>query len=321
MNNDNLVSARNPYFDNVKAILIILVVFGHVIEFFLHIQNIKFLYMLIYSFHMPLFIFCSGYFAKRDTNNIVKRLIIPYAIFQITYLIFDRHVLEVDNIYTFTTPYWILWYLFSCIFMNIILLFIKKVNIKIVIAAFVIGLLAGRDETIGYYFSLSRTLVYFPFFIFGFYLKDINFDFFKFKSSLYVRIFSIITAICGTVYLFINTNEITHTWFYGSLSYQYTYSNIFTRVKTYLLALIFSIFILVVIPKINIRSFTVIGVNCMTVFLLHGFIIKYLGKELPLGELNTNTKLWIYILFTTSILVIVLSNKYISKLLNTILPK
>ncbi|MBP3851842.1 MAG: acyltransferase family protein, partial [Erysipelotrichaceae bacterium] len=54
---------RDYYFDNLKAVLIFLVILGH---FLLPIETgpLCILKRWIYSFHMPLFIFVSGYFSK-----------------------------------------------------------------------------------------------------------------------------------------------------------------------------------------------------------------------------------------------------------------
>ena len=65
---------REYLFDNYKVLLIILVVIGHFIEP-CYGQN-SFLYELkwgIVAFHMPAFIFISGYFSKRIPS--IKRLI------------------------------------------------------------------------------------------------------------------------------------------------------------------------------------------------------------------------------------------------------
>ena len=62
---------RDTYFDNLKFILILLVVVGHLIEPFNDEAAMGAIYRFIYSFHMPLFIFAAGYFAKRvqSPNN------------------------------------------------------------------------------------------------------------------------------------------------------------------------------------------------------------------------------------------------------------
>lgn len=52
---------RISYIDQLKGIAIFLVVLGHVIEHNAGRDN--FLWTLIYSFHMPLFMFVSGYLA------------------------------------------------------------------------------------------------------------------------------------------------------------------------------------------------------------------------------------------------------------------
>ena len=63
----NLMStkSRNYFLDNYKALLIVLVVIGHFIE--PCYENNDFLTILkwvIFSFHMPAFIFISGFFSK-----------------------------------------------------------------------------------------------------------------------------------------------------------------------------------------------------------------------------------------------------------------
>ena len=65
---------RNILFDNIRVVLIILVVYGHAMEP-LRFDNKLFtgLYNFIYLFHMPLFVFCSGAFAKSDKKRILKK--------------------------------------------------------------------------------------------------------------------------------------------------------------------------------------------------------------------------------------------------------
>ena len=61
---------RDAYFDNVKGILILLVVIGHLIEpFYLKSKFVESLYTFIYTFHMPAFIFLSGLFFKPDLKK------------------------------------------------------------------------------------------------------------------------------------------------------------------------------------------------------------------------------------------------------------
>ena len=98
--------------DYMKSILILLVVFGHFLECFETKLSIN-IYKFIYIFHIPLFVFISGYLAKFKIKDIMK-LFIFYFVFQILYLLFVNLVLNQALKNTlFTIPYWILWYLFA----------------------------------------------------------------------------------------------------------------------------------------------------------------------------------------------------------------
>lgn len=85
------VKPRDYLFDNYKALLITLVIIGHFIE--PCYQNNDFLYTLkwlIVSFHMPAFIFISGYFSKRELplSIIIRKLLIPYIVYEFVYYFF-----------------------------------------------------------------------------------------------------------------------------------------------------------------------------------------------------------------------------------------
>ena len=56
---ENTPSQRLLYIDALKGFTILLVVLGHVLQVRYDIDNL--LYRYIHSFHMPLFMFLSGY--------------------------------------------------------------------------------------------------------------------------------------------------------------------------------------------------------------------------------------------------------------------
>ena len=85
---------REAYFDNAKLLLIFLVVFGHIIQ---HLKSsiplADVLYQWVYLFHMPAFVFVSGFFAKGSGKKsyimkLVKRILLPYVIFQVFYTMY-----------------------------------------------------------------------------------------------------------------------------------------------------------------------------------------------------------------------------------------
>lgn len=67
---------RDESFDFIKGFLIFLVVWGHVIQFFYTGNSLENPILIwIYSFHMPLFIFISGYFALYTIRKSTKECI------------------------------------------------------------------------------------------------------------------------------------------------------------------------------------------------------------------------------------------------------
>ena len=66
---ENSLKIRNYLVDNLKVILIFLVVFGHTIEYYIGQSAIlRGIYMYIYIFHMPLFVYISGYLSQKSSK-------------------------------------------------------------------------------------------------------------------------------------------------------------------------------------------------------------------------------------------------------------
>lgn len=66
------VKERSPLFDNIKIVLIILVLFGHALEEISLENGYGIIRACIYSFHMPVFIFISGYFSGGGQAKVKK---------------------------------------------------------------------------------------------------------------------------------------------------------------------------------------------------------------------------------------------------------
>lgn len=84
---DNEQTKRNKQIDMYKGLLILLMLLGH------SVVDQTFRYM-VYSFHMPAFIFISGYFYKPSQRPLIhqfakltKNFLIPYLIFSILYIL------------------------------------------------------------------------------------------------------------------------------------------------------------------------------------------------------------------------------------------
>ena len=311
-NNNNLKNKKRIYaIDTIKAILIFLVVLGHLLELNLT-GKAKFAYCFIYMFHMPLFVLLSGYFFKFEKRKFIKRIIMPYFIFQTIYTIFNCLYLQKHNIvFNYTKPYWIMWYLLAYALWGIFATIFDTKNLKqqiIVIAAlFIIGVLIGFDDSIEYYLTLSRFFVFLPFFMLGYYSKNWtsicnNKD--KMKKNFKIIIGIVLLIIVGIVfyYIFTQYKNWQVSWLYGSFPYsKQNYSFIF-RIMQYVFAISIISFILWIIPNRK-NLLNCIGKNTLIIYILHGFIIKIIDNE-DLLKFNTQYEFYLKILIIAMLIVL-----------------
>src|SRR5688572_26292294 len=164
---------RASKLDNVKLFLIVLVVVGHAIEPVIGASRVlKALYDFIYVFHMPLFVGLAGHFARaelkaEDRRKLLATTLLPYLLFQLLYRALDVFTSANGTFaYQPMTPYWILWFLFSLLWWRASLPFVLHVRWAPAVVV-IVALLAGATPQVSYFFSLSRTLVFFPFFLLG----------------------------------------------------------------------------------------------------------------------------------------------------------
>lgn len=64
------IKIRNAYWDNIKGLLIVLVVFTHILfQLQEKSQTINKIVDYTYMFHMPAFALISGYFGKKQAHR------------------------------------------------------------------------------------------------------------------------------------------------------------------------------------------------------------------------------------------------------------
>ena len=90
------ITNKRHFIDNIKVVLIFLVVFGHLIERYIDTSDtLMAIYMFIYIFHMPLFIYISGYLSKNVNKSkkiFLKDLLIPYNISRMDFMVFTKFI-------------------------------------------------------------------------------------------------------------------------------------------------------------------------------------------------------------------------------------
>lgn len=181
---------RIQYVDRLKGLAIILVVMGHVGGFCFQ-EGVEMLSRFVGSFHMPLFMFLSGFVLKRESSMQLKRwyrriggLMLPLIIIGLCFSMYIMHIQDLEVIETFITSdnkmgYWYLFVL-SLFYMTMPLYALNKGNrwwLDMVLAVgievvFYIGWM--RDDTFADTLCLLNAASFYPFFIMGYMVRKYN---------------------------------------------------------------------------------------------------------------------------------------------------
>lgn len=302
---------REYWLDNIRFLLIFSVVFGHLLEVCAPFAGSWQIYKWIYTFHMPAFLFLFGYNSKYAPKKILYRWCIPYVVMQWAYIAFAKFVLQANVTFQFTTPYWLLWYMLACIGYQLILPLLdtdsKPRQIIAVLCAFGISLAVGYEKTIGYYLSLSRFLVFLPWFLLGYYCKK-N-DLLR-RLSGKSRYLVLLVSVAVMVVLAPYVKTLPNGLLYGSYPYASCKGALWMRGVASLIALSAIGFLCVAANAYLNRKLsliTYIGQNTWPIFLLHGFVVKLIPKYPELVSAP-----WRALLLTCGILLLA-GNKFCSK--------
>lgn len=264
---------RDYRLDRLKLLLMVLVVFGHLLELFPGAEK---LYRVIYSFHMPAFLFLSGYFAHLD----IRRLLWPYLLFQLVFPLCDTLLFGDRFTFRLILPYWICWYLLTLATCLLLTKLLRRVRWQVGLLVCVgVCLVWGYIDQIGYVLSLGRTLTFLPFFAAGFYARGRLPR--QFPACLRWGLW-ILAAGAGL--LIASRTEITKYMLYGS--YSYAAAGYGIGIKALLLVIGFVwIGALWTLPLSRKPGYLArLGQNTMSIYLFHGLAIRALRYLSPFGR-------------------------------------
>ena len=298
---------RDYYFDNAKFILIILVVFAHSLRPLIEINiTFKIIYTFIYTFHMPVFVFISGYFSKIQYKFDSKYCYI-YIIFQVLYCIFfNKFNFPLTIVAALIVPYWIMWYIYAVMIWRIVLPLIIKLRHPILLS-FVMSIIAGYIININDLFSLSRIFTFLSYFLIGYYAKQNNI---KIQINNLSKIIALILISFLLLLIVLNSLAIDYNWLYGLypykiLSHNEWYASIY-RLGVYIICFYASILFLLLVPNKK-TIYSSLGSNTICAYLVHGFIVKLLLMSNIYRYINNTYGIIILALFSILLALLLLS--------------
>lgn len=284
---------------SLQAIGIILVVLGHKGGIFLFSD-----WFPIYSFHMPLFIFISGYFYKSSSANNLKkyiikkfrRLIIPYFIWNLIYgvivnILLHYNVVEFGAKINFRSLFidpWITghqfglnvatWFVPALFITQVVYVVIRKmfkcINFNneyfIMILFMIIGcmgvILANKGYIVGKYLPVIRTMFLIPFYQMGYLYKT------NLENKYYVN--SVMYFIGIFVVQFILLQKYSYLAFSAVSCNNFNRENILLPYMTSITGIMFWLGVCKILINSFIKSKVIkyIGNNTWTVMTHHQFV-------------------------------------------------
>ena len=263
-------STRSSLWDNIKGILICLVVLAHFLYEFTYDPIIEIVVYLIYVFHMPAFIFISGHFTHDPPK--LRKLVTAFVIFQSAYLIMEFHYLGFIDI---LSPAYIMWYLAALIVWRLIAKYIPRNNL-VILGAFVLSLVTGFIPGVGTKLGLLRILAFFIFFAAGLFVTEENIKSIRKKIKPFFGFVLLALSLCGAL-----ASKIVFQYSKNDLLMMEYTSLRMVLGRAVLLSLAFLITVSLIILVPDKKSFiSKIGKNSLPIFLLHRFITLVFAEYL-----------------------------------------
>ena len=285
-------------YDNVKALLIFLVVIGHMTTDYVSDSSlVRWTTLWIYSFHMPAFIFISGLVHKHYITGEKASLGIKgetrmrwdkvWGFFLCGYglkifLQFTRTLMGQNPLWHWIAEPGIPWYLFVMAEYEMLFYFMRKIDSKakpwmMITGAFALSAAVGYFPFIGDTFCLSRMINFLPIYMLGYYMDMKTFpamvDKAKYRAVSLIVVFISLAVCCFGPWGLYSWRK----WFTGRRSYEFLadfFPGTFQwawliRLGVWAVAIAVSLAVIILIPDRDMGYVTTIGSRTLNIYFWH----------------------------------------------------
>lgn len=258
-------TARSCYWDNIKGLLILLTVFAHILyQLQYKSDTIDSTVDFIYMFHMPAFVFVSGYFGKSDNSRSFRSIIKLVVLF----FIFNSIMGFIYGFSSLLKPVYSYWYLAALIVWRLTAHHIAKFRYTNLVL-FAVALFAGFFSDIDNTFAAARIIGFYPFYMAGYLLSgEQNRQLTAQKPSK--RILKGLAALLGAAAIAFAADRLFS--FSDSELQMSAYSDGFEalgRIVLFVIAFMAIYALRCLTPDVKIPLLTLFGKNSLWIFLFH----------------------------------------------------
>lgn len=234
---------------------------------------------------MPGFCFLSGYFSKKTDKcyeTAISDFLIPYLVFDLLFVLIFGQGADSNNI---LSPTFLYWYLLSMFTWKIMAKALIKMRFILPIS-FAAALIVGMFNDVNNFLSLSRTIVFLPYFILG--MQMSREDVAKIENlPKAIVIPAVIVVLAGMGWLNLN-GYYDHEFYYNWNSYAFfglgPIEGILYRILGYVASSVLVVGLFSLMPDRELPIVKDGGKRTMVPYVLHAYIVmdvRYLVAFVP----------------------------------------
>jgi fucose 4-O-acetylase-like acetyltransferase len=268
---------RDPWFDNIKIILVTLVVVGHSWTLLPEPRLNSWVYDFLYSWHIPAFVLMTGYLSRSFSYTpkriwaLVRTVAVPYFLFSALLAWYRTEVGGEHLERIFLNPHWPMWYLAAMFLWRLMTPIFLRIPFAVLPAA-VISLVSGIWATD--VLDLSRVLGFLPFFVVGLTMHSRHWALLRSEWARYVGVGVLLAIFVLARY---TDHWIKTEWLYYRRPYDQLGSSnahaMLTRSVLLVIGLCGALAAFAIIPRRH-SWLTALGSATLVVYLYHGFFVK-----------------------------------------------
>jgi len=258
-------------------VLIILVTYGHVLSSMSSGASAVLL-QWIFMFHVPAFVFLSGYATRYVSRwsplDLAGRLLLPYLVLQIAHRGLIALLTDADFSLRLFQPAWTLWYLVALFAWRLIAPALKAIPFSVaVVSATVISVGAGMVPALNTEFSAGRILGFLPFFAAGLLWRD---EWWRWLLAKWTWVAGCAALLGAGVWAYENRGSVNRRAWWFSQPYEALGETNADGAKQRLVILVVAAVLTLAVLTVTMRlggTLAVIGMATLQIYVLHPLLL------------------------------------------------
>lgn len=317
---------------STRGLLILLVVLGHTLTKNPVFVGKHFIYLFIYTFHMPLFLILSGYYGysviyKKNSDiiiSIVKSLVIPYIFISYSYIVVSKILFDTGlRLNIVENPTFAMWFILALIFYRLTTKLVVKIPYYLVFL-FLIALICDYfPSQLLDVADFHRIFTFMPYYFIGLKIREKDINLQKLKLSPMRLILGVGLSVIVIIFLANNYYKFTAEFlrqtdidFFLQIPFL---NNMLYKIVAICLAILNSTIIYTLVQPSKVFSY--MGVKSIYIYLGHVFFILCLKLDIYKEFMEVKQDVFIVLIIIFEVISIIGTILLLEDLYNLIIWK